>query len=70
MTVKELKQILINTKKQIKERCPDKSDEVIEKAMLNTFLEAYKEGRLGKEDIICVASIMGYDVDEKAFETN
>ena len=66
MTEKELKQTIAAIKKAVtnKPENKGKTEEEIDKILLDGFFDAFVEGKLSKDDLCAIAVALGYEPQE------
>ena len=64
MNEKEIRELIIQLRKQFKAKFKNKSDEEIDQMILDMFFKAYCEDELSREDLTTFTELMGYEVKE------
>lgn len=68
MNEKEIKTLIKQLKQQFKKQYPNKSDEEVEKMILDVFFQAYCEDKMNREDLTTLTMVMGYSVNDDVLD--
>ena len=68
MNEKEIKTLIKQLKQQFKKQYPKRSDEEVEKMILDVFFQAYCEDKMDREDLTTLTMAMGYAVDNDVLD--
>ena len=68
MSEKEIKQLIKDMKNQFSKAYPKKSEEEIEKMILDVFFKAYCEDKMDREDLKTLTSALGYEIKDEILD--
>ena len=65
MNEKQIRELIAQLRQQFKARNRDKSDEEIDKMILDVFFKAYCEDKMDREDLTTLTEVLGYQVNDE-----
>ena len=65
MNERQIKELIAQLRQQFKVRNRDKSDEEIDKMILDVFFKAYCEDKMDREDLTTLTEVLGYQVNDE-----
>ena len=68
MNEKQIRELIAQLRQQFKARNRDKSDEEIDKMILDVFFKAYCEDKMDREDLTTLTEVLGYQVNDEILD--
>ena len=68
MNKKEILQLISDLRTQFKKAYPKKTDEEIDKMILDVFFEAYVSDTMDRHDLTILTNALGYGVNEEVLD--
>ena len=68
MNHREIMQLIKQMREQFKRSCPSKSDEEIDKMILDVFFKAYCEDKMDREDLTTLTNALGYGINKEILD--
>ena len=68
MNEKQIRELITQLRQQFKAKNRDKSDEEIDKMILDVFFKAYCEDKMDREDLTTLTEVLGYQVNDEILD--
>lgn len=68
MNEKQIRELIAQLRQQFKARNRDKSDEEIDKMILDVFFKAYCEDKMDRADLTTLTEVLGYQVNDEILD--
>lgn len=68
MNEKQIRELIAQLRQQFKARNRDKSDEEIDRMILDVFFKAYCEDKMDREDLTTLTEVLGYQVNDEILD--
>ena len=68
MNEKQIRELIAQLRQQFKAKNRDKSDEEIDKMILDVFFKAYCEDKMDREDLTTLTKVLGYQVNDEILD--
>ena len=69
MNEKEIYELINQLREYFKSEHKDKTDEEIDRIILNMFISMHRDDKMSKEDLITLSIALGYELDEEKIES-
>ena len=68
MNEKQIRELIAQLRQQFKAKYRSKSDEEIDKMILDVFFKAYCEDKMDRENLTTLTEVLGYQVNDEILD--